>query len=132
MIRSSRFHTLTALVVALMLPIAAHAAGTAKSSTAATKATKATKATASHPARMPAMDINTASKEDLMKLPGVTEDLAQKIIDSRPYKSKAELTKKNVLTKTEYGKVRSHVIAKQEPKAPEAKSMESTPAPGSK
>jgi len=139
MIRSSRIHTLSALAVLVMLPLAAHAAqGTAKSSsTPAPKAAVATTATATathhHPARLasktkraPATDINSASKEDLMKLPGITDELAQKIIDGRPYKTKAQLSKKNVLTKAEYGKVRSHVIAKQEAK-PEAKSMESTP-----
>ena len=90
--------------------------------------------TSTHPARLasktkraPAVDINSASKEDLMKLPGITDEVAEKIIAGRPYKTKTELTKKNVLTKAEYSKVRSHVIAKQEAKAPEAKSMESTP-----
>ncbi len=139
MIRSSRIHTLSALAVLVMLPVAAYAAqGTAKSSsTPAPKAAVATTATAtsthSHPARLAsktkraaATDINGASKEDLMKLPGITDELAQKIIDGRPYKTKTELTRKNVLSKVEYGKVRSHVIAKQEAKAPEAKS-EATP-----
>jgi len=146
MIRSSRIHTLFALAVAVMLPVAAYAAqGTAKSSTTATKASAthamSTKTSthptqmASHTKRAPAVDINSASKEDLMKLPGVTDELAQKIIDGRPYKTKTELTKKNVLTKAEFGKLRGRVIAKQEAKAPEAKSMESTPetkAPDSK
>ena len=138
MIRSSRIHMLSALAVAVMLPVAAYAAqGTAKSSTTAPKAsaTHATSAkTSTRPARLasktkraPAVDINSASKEDLMKLPGITDEVAEKIIAGRPYKTKTELTKKNVLTKAEYSKVRSHVIAKQEAKAPEAKSMESTP-----
>ncbi len=145
MIRSSRIHMLSALAVAVMLPVAAYAAqGTAKSSTTAPKAsaTQATSAKhAAHPARLasktkraPAVDINSASKEDLMKLPGITDEVAEKIIAGRPYKTKTELTKKNVLTKAEYSKVRSHVIAKQEAKAPEAKSMSTpeTKAPDSK
>ena len=144
MIRSFRIHTLSAFAIAVMLPIAAHAAqGTAKSTTTAPKAT-ATQATStrhhSHPARLaskskraPAVDINTASKEDLMKLPGITDEVAEKIIAGRPYKSKAELTKKNVLTKAEYSKVRSHVTAKQasamgESKSEEAKESKATEA----
>jgi DNA uptake protein ComE-like DNA-binding protein len=137
MIRSSRIRTLSALTLAVMLPVAAYAAqGTAKSSsTPAPKAAVATTATATqhHPARLasksksPATDINSASKEDLMKLPGITDELAQKIIDGRPYKTKTELTKKNVLTKAEYGKVRSHVIAKREAKAAEATPETKTP-----
>src|SRR3989454_6992216 len=146
MIRSFRIHMFSALAVAVMLPVAAYAAqGTAKSSTTAPKApaTHAMSATAtthhhsarlaSHTKRAPAVDINSASKEDLMKLPGITDETAQKIIDGRPYKSKAELIKKQVLTKAEYGKVRSRVIAKQEAKTAETKPMESTPkAPDAK
>jgi len=124
MIRSTQIRTLSAFAIAILLPVAAFAAtGTAKSSTTpAPKAavTNATATTHSHPAhlasktkRAPAVDINSASKVDLMKLPGITDELAQKIIDARPFKTKTELTKKNVLTKAEYSKVRSHVIAKQ-------------------
>jgi DNA uptake protein ComE-like DNA-binding protein len=138
MIRSSQFRTLSAIAFAILLPVAAQAAGTTTSTTTAPKTTKASHATATHakhPARVasktkrePALDINTASKEDLQKLSGITEDLAEKIIAGRPYKSKAELVKKNVLTKAEYGKVRNHVTAKQEKsaetKAPETKTEE--------
>lgn len=133
MIRSSKFHTLSAVAFAILLPVAAFATtGTAaKSSTAKSKTHLAA---ASHKAaKMPATDINSASKEDLMKLPGITDELAEKIIAGRPYKSKTELSKKSILTKAEYAKVRGHVIAKQEKtasmkeeKAPEAAG---TPAP---
>ena len=115
MIRSIRFRTLSALAVAMILPIAAYAVeGTA----AAPKAH-----TASHAKHHPAIDLNSASKEDLMTLPGVTDEVAEKIIAGRPYKSKAELSKKQILTKVEYSKVRAHVIAKQETKTTETKSM---------
>jgi competence protein ComEA len=139
MIRSSKIRTLSALAVAILLPVAAYATtGSAKSSVTPTSKVAARHAEATHasthPAHMaskakraPAVDINSASKEDLMKLPGITDELAQKIIDGRPYKTKTELAKKNILTKAEYGKVRAHVIAKQEAKAPEAKSTEPTP-----
>lgn len=114
MIRSFKVRALSVLALAMILPVAAFAAqGTAKSSAAPTHM--------AHAKRMPAVDINSASKEDLMKLSGVSEELAQKIIDNRPYKSKADLTKKQILTKAEYGKVRSHIVAKQEVKTPEAK-----------
>jgi len=62
----------------------------------------------------PKVDINSAAKEDLMKLPGITEDIAEKIVEGRPYKSKAELLSKKMVTKAQYSKIRNKVIAKQE------------------
>ena len=115
--KSIQFRTLlSAFAVAMILPIAAYAV----EGTAAKPAPKAHMA--SHAKHHPAIDLNSASKEDLMTLPGVTEDVADKIIAGRPYKSKAELSKKQILTKAEYSKVRGHVIAKQE-KSTEMKSM---------
>ncbi|MBN8456951.1 MAG: helix-hairpin-helix domain-containing protein [Verrucomicrobia bacterium] len=37
------------------------------------------------------IDPNTASRDDLMKLPGVGEATANRIIEGRPYKSPADL-----------------------------------------
>jgi DNA uptake protein ComE-like DNA-binding protein len=58
------------------------------------------------------VDLNSASKEDLAKLPGITEDTADKIIAGRPYKSKVDLVKNKILTSAQYSKVRMMVIAK--------------------
>ena|SRR2546428_2996981 len=121
MIRPIQFRTLSALAVAMILPIAAYAV----EGTAAKPVHKAHMA--SHVKHHPAIDLNSASKEELMTLPGITEDVAEKIIAGRPYKSKAELSKKQILTKAEYSKVRGHVIAKHEAKSTEMKSMQSTP-----
>ncbi len=59
------------------------------------------------------VDVNSASKEELAELPGMDADTAQKVIDNRPYKSKSQLVSKNVLTKDQYAKVKTDVIAKQ-------------------
>jgi len=129
MIRSFPVRTLSALAFAMILPVAAFAAHSTE-----TKATTAHAAHVAHAKRMPAVDINSASKDDLMKLSGITDETAQKIIDGRPYKSKADLTKKSILTKAEYGKVRNHIVARQQKsaemkseKAPETKAPETTP-----
>ena len=60
------------------------------------------------------IDLNSATKEQLMKLPGVTEATADKIIAARPFKAKDELLSKNLLTKKEYDAITAHVTAKQE------------------
>lgn len=65
----------------------------------------------------PKVDLNSASKEDLMKLPGIGEDTAEKIVNGRPYKTKGELLTKKMLTRAEYAKIRNLVIAKQAPAA---------------
>jgi DNA uptake protein ComE-like DNA-binding protein len=128
MIRSFSVRTLSALAFAMILPVAAFAATGPDA-----KATTAHPAHVAHAKRMPAVDINSASKEDLMKLPGITDETAQKIVDGRPYKSKADLIKKSILTKAEYGKVRNRIVARQEKsaemkseKAPETKAAETT------
>jgi len=58
------------------------------------------------------VDLNTASREDLMKLPGIGETLADKIIAARPFASKSELVSKSVLTKAEFAKISGKVMAK--------------------
>lgn len=64
-------------------------------------------------AKVKLVDINGASKEDLMKLPNVSEADAGKIIAGRPYASKAWLLTHKILPEGTYIAVKGLVIAKQ-------------------
>jgi DNA uptake protein ComE-like DNA-binding protein len=60
------------------------------------------------------LDINSASKDDLEKLPGIGPATSQKIIAGRPYRAKNELVSKKIVNKSEYDKIKDQIIAHQD------------------
>jgi DNA uptake protein ComE-like DNA-binding protein len=69
--------------------------------------------------KMPAaelVDINRASSEELMKLPGMTKVWADRVVKFRPYKRKTELLEHGVLPDRVYDKVKDYVVAHREDK----------------
>lgn len=107
--------------------------GQSAQSKAPAAGTAAKAATTSAPKEL--IDLNSATKQQLMTLPGIGDALSQKIIDNRPYKAKNELTQKKILTESVYTKISDLVIAKQgdaASKAPSTTSKPATPATPSK
>jgi len=75
-------------------------------------------ATTSSAQKVKLVDINSASKDELKTLPGVTDEVAAKIIAGRPYLSKAHLLTRKILEAGEYGSLRTLVIARQKGNPP--------------
>jgi DNA uptake protein ComE-like DNA-binding protein len=57
------------------------------------------------------VDINKASREDLLTLPGITEREADHIIAERPFDKADDLVRRHVISQAEYEKIRGRVIA---------------------
>jgi competence protein ComEA len=73
------------------------------------------------------IDINSATKQQLMTLPGIVDAYAQKIIDNRPYHGKNDLVQKNIIPKATYDKISGEIIAKQSPASGKAEKKETAP-----
>lgn len=59
------------------------------------------------------LDLNTATKEQLLSLPGVTEAEANRVIAGRPYEEPGELVTRHILPKTEYDKIADRIKVKK-------------------
>lgn len=59
-------------------------------------------------------DINHASIEELLKVPGMTATWARRIVRFRPYRSKIDLLDRGVLSDAVYDRVKDYVIAHRE------------------
>jgi DNA uptake protein ComE-like DNA-binding protein len=64
------------------------------------------------------LDINTATKAQLMKLPGITEALSQRIIAARPYASKSDLIEKKIVPNATYAGITDLIVAMPAHSAP--------------
>ena len=57
------------------------------------------------------LDLNSATKEQLLTLPGLTSAQADRIIADRPYRQPDELVTRRILPKSEYDKISDRLKA---------------------
>ncbi len=98
----------TVLAGLLLLLAAASAAAQTRPAAPATPA--ATPAAA-------AIDLNSASRDDLMTLDGIGEVRAEAIIRARPFKAKTELVERRLIPEAVYDKIADRVVARPPPGA---------------
>ncbi len=58
------------------------------------------------------LNLNTATKEQLITLPGVTGSEADRIMAARPYQKVDDLLSRHILSKGEYGRIADLVTVK--------------------
>jgi len=56
-------------------------------------------------------DINHATVEELLKVPGMTRTWAERIVRFRPYRTKIDLEDRGVVTSAVYDRIKDYVIA---------------------
>lgn len=73
-----------------------------------------TKTTATPAVKVRLVDINSAGRNELKTLPGITDAVADKIIASRPFGSKSQLTTRGLLPRDVYENLKGLVMARQD------------------
>jgi len=59
------------------------------------------------------LDINVATREQLLSLPELTGAEADRVIAGRPYDDPGQLVTRHILTQSEYGKIADRLTAKK-------------------
>ncbi len=102
---------LAAALVLSALPLMAQSSGTTSGAAAPAKSSTNSTSSKSSNASSSKLDINTATADQLKALPGIDAATAQKIIAGRPYHGKNDLVSKNIISKTEYDRIKDQIIA---------------------
>ncbi|MGA8729402.1 MAG: helix-hairpin-helix domain-containing protein [Terracidiphilus sp.] len=63
------------------------------------------------PASDARVDINHATEEELLKVPGMTRSWAGRIVRFRPYHAKNDLLDRGIVTSQVYDRIKDYVIA---------------------
>ena len=113
--RLNRYFATVGLSMLLALPAAAQTTSPSKSpnSPAATAPSVTGKPTGKSQQAGQLVDINSASAEELDRLPGVGAARAKAIIANRPYNGKDDLTQRKIIPSNVYSQIKDKIIARQ-------------------
>ena len=115
---AGRYLVIVALSMLLAMPVVAQTASPSKSppsaATGGGKTAEPSKTTGSQ-AQGGLVDINSASAEELDKLPGIGPARAKAIIAGRPYSGKDDLTQRKIILTNVYNRIKDKIIARQGP-----------------
>jgi competence protein ComEA len=67
--------------------------------------------TQTSPASEDKVDINSATLQQLMAVPGMTRTWAMRIIRFRPYRAKNDLLDRGVVNSRAYDRIKDHIVA---------------------
>jgi hypothetical protein len=56
------------------------------------------------------LDLNSCSREELLQVRGIDDDMAERILDNRPYRSKFDLLNRLIVPESVYTELRSRVF----------------------
>jgi len=79
------------------------------------------------PAAAGQIDLNSASRDDLMTLDGIGEVRADAIIRARPFKAKTELVERRLIPEALYEKIADKVMARPVPATPPPRPAQPAP-----
>jgi DNA uptake protein ComE-like DNA-binding protein len=60
------------------------------------------------------VDVNQASVEELIKVPGMTRSWAGRIVRFRPYRTKQDLVDRGIVSTDVYERIKDYIIAHRE------------------
>jgi competence protein ComEA len=113
--RPAHYLTAIGLSVFLAMPVAAQPTSPPKPPSPPAEAAPSTTDKPTVKSEQPGglVDINSASAEELDKLPGVGPVRAHAIIAHRPYHGKDDLTNRKIIPENVYDEIKDKIIARQ-------------------
>jgi len=101
------------LAFAAVMGVSAWAAPQQTSAETSTTTTTRTTHKATKEKTSSKLDINSASQQELEALPGIGPATSAKIVQGRPYRSKSDLLKGKIVSRSEYEKIKNDIVAHQ-------------------